>query len=358
MSLSRVQVLKATTRIPWTKNFRHLLPVPKHWMERRSRYDPGIKAVSVKDRIKYWNVVPGDKIRIRGEGSKLHEVLSINRFSNRVYLKGTIKEAAPNKAPVNRSVHYSRCQLSLGTHKVTRPQGGEREIHVFARRVGVRDPHWQPALRRFDWKRIALATAPAYFKKTNRAPLVVPWPKHEFPERPGANQFYDTTKDSVLKITYQPPDLKKRNPADENAYISALFSPKPRSFDESTPMEHYVAKELSNPHSRAKKQRRWQAAKVRRAELLKKSVEQELIHLNGRPARVARAEGVFKFRQKMEEERKAEKKRRWLTTERKSKIERKVKRKQRKAEKQKEKLTQLVLKDAANQVIPAAESRK
>lgn len=91
MSLSRVQVLKATTRIPWTKNFRHLLPVPKHWMERRSRYDPGIKAVPVKDRIKYWNVVPGDKIRVRGEGSKLHEVLSINRFSNRVYLKGNTK---------------------------------------------------------------------------------------------------------------------------------------------------------------------------------------------------------------------------------------------------------------------------
>ena len=91
MSLSRLQVLKATTRIPWTKNFRHLLPVPKHWSERRSRYDPGIKAVPVKDRIKYWNVVPGDKIRVRGEGSKLHEVLSINRFSNRVYLKGTIK---------------------------------------------------------------------------------------------------------------------------------------------------------------------------------------------------------------------------------------------------------------------------
>ena len=91
MSLSRVQVLKATTRLPWTKNFRHLLPVPKHWSERRSRYDPGIKAVPIKDRIKYWNVVPGDKIRVRGEGSKLHEVLSINRFSNRVYLKGNIK---------------------------------------------------------------------------------------------------------------------------------------------------------------------------------------------------------------------------------------------------------------------------
>lgn len=174
---------------------------------------------------------------------------------------------------------------------------------------------------------------------------------------PLANQFYDTTKDTVLKITYQPPDLKKPSPADENAYINALFSPRPRPFDESTPMEYHVTKELSNPHSRAKKQARWQAAKVRRVELLKKFVERELVHLNGRPTRVARAEGVFKFRQKMEEDRKAEKKRRWLTAERLSKIERKVKRKQRKAQKQKEKLTQLVLKDAANQVIPAAKPR-
>ncbi|KAG9317630.1 hypothetical protein JVU11DRAFT_1840 [Chiua virens] len=353
MSLSRVQVLKATTRIPWTTNFRHLLPVPKHWQEKRSRYDTGVKAVSFKHRIKYWNVVPGDKIRIRGEGRKLHEVLSINRFSNRVYIKGsTIKEAGTNKVPINRSVHYSRCQLFLGTHKVSRPQGGEREISVFARRVGVRDPYWHPGLRRFDWKRIALATVPAFYDKTTRTPLVIPWPEYTLPERPGANQFYDTAKDTVLKITYQPPDVKKPKPADENAYIKALFSPQPRTFDESMPMEDHLAKELSNPHSRAKKQKRWQAARVRRAELLKKFVERELLKLNGRPARVARAEGVFKFRQKLEEERKAEKKRRWLTAERKAKIERKVKRKQRKAEKQKEKLTQLVLKESTNQVIP------
>jgi len=162
----------------------------------------------------------------------------------------------------------------------------------------------------------------------------------------------------VLKITYQPPDVKKPDIADENAYINALFGPRPRPFDESTPMEHYVAKELSNPHSRAKKQARWQAAKVRKTELLKKFVERELMNLNGRPARVARAEGIFKFRQKVEEERKAEKKRRWLTAERTAKIERKVKRKQRKAEKQKEKLTGLALKEATNQVIPAVEPRR
>ncbi|KIJ20107.1 hypothetical protein PAXINDRAFT_166253 [Paxillus involutus ATCC 200175] len=358
MSVSRSQIQKAATRFPWTKNFRHLLPVPKHWLDRQSFYDPGLKVVPVKDRIKYWNVVPGDQIRIRGEGSKLHEVMSINRFSNRVYLKGKIKEGSSTKMAVNRSVHYSRCQLFMGTHTLTTPLGGLKEISLFARRVGVRDPHWQPQIRRFDWKRIAIATTPAYFKKINRTPLVIPWPKHEFPERPAANQFYDTTKDAVLKITYQPPDLHKAVPADENAYINALFNPQPKTFDESKPMEFHLAKELSNPHGRAKKQARWQAAQGRKAEVLKKIVERELMNLKGRSAKAARAEGVFKFRQKMEEERKMEKKRRWFNAERVGKIERKVKRKQRKADKQKEKLTQLVLKEAANQVIPVAESPK
>lgn len=61
---------------------------------------------------------------------------------------------------------------------------------VFAQRIGVRDSYWHPGLRRFDWRRIALATVPAYFKKTDRAPLVVPWPKHELPERPGGMLYY------------------------------------------------------------------------------------------------------------------------------------------------------------------------
>lgn len=92
MPPSRFQLLKATTRSPWTRDFRHLLPVPKHFAIKQSFYDPGIKAVRVKDRIKFWNVVPGDRIRIRGDSrNTIHEVLSINKFTNRVYLKGTIR---------------------------------------------------------------------------------------------------------------------------------------------------------------------------------------------------------------------------------------------------------------------------
>jgi len=51
--------------------------------------DPRIKSVRPKDRIKYWNVVPGDQIRLLGDKTNtLHEVLSINKVSNRVFVKG------------------------------------------------------------------------------------------------------------------------------------------------------------------------------------------------------------------------------------------------------------------------------
>lgn len=81
----------AVTSIPWTTNFRHLLPIPKKWMKRSSQRDPAIKSVRPKDRIKYWNIVPGDQIRVLGESSNsLHEVLSINRISNRVFVKGAV----------------------------------------------------------------------------------------------------------------------------------------------------------------------------------------------------------------------------------------------------------------------------
>lgn len=60
-------------------------------MKRTSIRDPVIKSVRPKDRIKYWNVVPGDQIRLLGDKKNtLHEVLSINRISNRVFVKGVV----------------------------------------------------------------------------------------------------------------------------------------------------------------------------------------------------------------------------------------------------------------------------
>ena len=90
MHLTKAQVLKATTNSPFTRDFRHLLAFPRHWRKRDSFHAQVVKSVRPKDRIKYWNIVPGDSIADRKDPSKkLQEVLSINKLSNRVFLKGT-----------------------------------------------------------------------------------------------------------------------------------------------------------------------------------------------------------------------------------------------------------------------------
>lgn len=86
---TRRTAIDATTTSPYLTNLNHLLPIPKAWLKRRSIYDPKLKSVRTRDRIRYWNIVPGDQIRIRGDKTNaLHEVLSINRLSNRVFVKG------------------------------------------------------------------------------------------------------------------------------------------------------------------------------------------------------------------------------------------------------------------------------
>ncbi|KAG1773903.1 hypothetical protein EDD22DRAFT_976011 [Suillus occidentalis] len=355
MSLTRIQVQRATTVSPWTRDFRHLLPVPKHFQNRQTWFDPITKAVRVKDRIKYWNVVPGDQICIRGDTRKIiHEVLSINKFTNRVYLKGAnLHEGKEYKTPVNRSVHYSRCMLYIGEKMGMVTSAGEqpKSISVFARRIGVRDPHWDPILYRWDWKRVVLATDP-YIPESK---VKLDWPQPEERDHKEPNPLLDTTPETVREITYKAPEfslsklISLQSGATEKEYLRTLFNPSAIPFDTSAPMEVHLSKELSNPHSRAKKQARWQAAMKRKSTLFKKFIAQELRNIN---------EAAFKYRQKLEEERKSEKKRRWLTKDRLTKMERKSKRKARKAEKQKEKLSQLVLRDAPNQFIPGKSAKR
>ena len=86
--LGKNEVFQAWTTSPYTKTLRHLLPYNRHWERRMTFRDPIVKSAKPKDRIKYWNIVPGDQVRIRGEESKtLYEVMSINKLSNQVRLK-------------------------------------------------------------------------------------------------------------------------------------------------------------------------------------------------------------------------------------------------------------------------------
>jgi hypothetical protein len=89
MPLNPAQVRNAITSNPWTKDFRHLEPFPLSYLKRFSFKDMIIKAAKPQDRIKYWNIVPGDRVKIKGdEGGQVLEVAKINKLSNRVYLKG------------------------------------------------------------------------------------------------------------------------------------------------------------------------------------------------------------------------------------------------------------------------------
>ena len=81
-----------------TTNFRHLLPIakPRH-IELDNPIDKAKDPVLPKDRIKWWNIVPGDSVRVMAEKeAKIREVKGVNKFSNRVYIEGDIKVSPPS----------------------------------------------------------------------------------------------------------------------------------------------------------------------------------------------------------------------------------------------------------------------
>ena len=144
MPLTTAQIRSAVTSNPWTKDFLHLQPFPTNLLKRISFQDIIVKAVKPKDRIKYWNIVPGDRVRIIGEkNGRVLEVARINKLSNRVFLKGAsprvrrvpfysraalFKRLHP-KADGLTNVHYSRCQLLIGEFEFP-PRGKATEART------------------------------------------------------------------------------------------------------------------------------------------------------------------------------------------------------------------------------------
>jgi len=172
--------------------------------------------------------------------------------------------------------------------------------------------------------------------------------------------IYDTPKEEVVKVTYKPPPfsptlkgLMPRLPT-EQQFLRAIFNPRHTPFygDAQPPVEMFLTKELSNPHSRAKKQKRWQQYKVYKKNLLKEYTDAEI---KANPTRLhseLKAEAEFKWKQKLEKEKGQKRKERWVASGYAARMERRVRRKARKAEKQRQKLTALTLDEAPNQVIP------
>lgn len=86
-----------TTDDPFTRNLRHIQPFPKRIITRanlaaRRGGESRLKAVPAKDRIKWWNVVPGDQVRLMSDKtSRIREVMSVNKIRNRIFLKSDQK---------------------------------------------------------------------------------------------------------------------------------------------------------------------------------------------------------------------------------------------------------------------------
>lgn len=171
--------------------------------------------------------------------------------------------------------------------------------------------------------------------------------------------LYDTAKAEVAKVTYKPPSftpslkgLIPRVPLEQD-YLNVLYnSHRSPAYDNSAPFEVHLHRELSNPHSHAKKLARWKSYQFYKKELLTQYMDAELKNLNGRPQREARAEAAFKWRAKLEEEKQADRKRRWKHKAYEVNAERKNARKAKREVKQRQRLTQLVLRDEPNQVVP------
>ena len=110
MSITAKELAYAATTQVFTRNFRHLLPVPRFLV--RGPFMPGQpkpKDTKPTDRIKYWNIVPGDFVRLRGDTkSVVHEVFRVNKLSNRVILKREINRAVSSKLLLFEPCPYER----------------------------------------------------------------------------------------------------------------------------------------------------------------------------------------------------------------------------------------------------------
>ncbi|KIY45948.1 hypothetical protein FISHEDRAFT_48505 [Fistulina hepatica ATCC 64428] len=345
-----------TTTSPWTTDFRHLARIPRKHLQRLQDGSISFRAADTRDRIKYWNVVPGDQIRIKGLDNRIRDVALINRVTNRVYVRGP-SDAFDSKTQGvrHKNYHYSRCQLYLGEFEYPSvgPSEPPKTVRVFAKRVGTTKPKWNAHLRRYEWERFASATEPRLPPGQESKP-VIPWPrppKRELHE-PGV---LDTPQHIVAEVTYKPPAFSPvakhevPKPPSEASFLRALYNPR-YFLSPNAPVEIYLYRELSNPHSRANKLERRKTFMRQKSALLKDFLAQELGDLRGRSAREAKVDAFWKWQRAMRERRLAARKARLVPLAEKTVVRREKKAK--KAEQLRKRLTNLTLKEEENQLLP------
>ncbi|KAH7343885.1 hypothetical protein B0J17DRAFT_644339 [Rhizoctonia solani] len=382
-----------------TRDFRHLTLGPA--FRQRTRIPTKLSTQpnypKPSDRIKYWNIVPGDAVRIvRGAHAenKKHEVLSVDKTRNLVYLKEVTmtRGQGESSSKVSKPIHYSNLQLYLGVFELTDKAGKPKDTEVYATRISTSKPVYIPAAHRWFWRRYAAGTSPPIPAPEGVAPrknrTEIRWPESKKRALPTTDFDYDTPADAVKEITWFPADVSEHAKYPPYFHIPAPTSQQRISVsqkklaskaravqdayivgkvDAGVPMEQYLARELSNPHSRAKKQERWQQAKEEgdrlRVRFMRAAKEARstggsatTLGLN-LTKKQATKEGLFLFEAHMRE---AEKARRTERAEKRgavAQLERKKVRKARKDKKREDALRNLVLGDAKNQVLPPTQTQ-
>ncbi|GJJ07776.1 hypothetical protein Clacol_001981 [Clathrus columnatus] len=359
---------------PWTKDWVHLRDVSKGektQLKRRPDYKAGIfkGLVPVKDRIKQWNVIPGDLVRVRGEGDTIQEVFGINKFKNLVYLKGhtgTNPTSATRNIP---SIHYSKCQLYIGDHEYPPPVGETKPIvkQVFALDLRCTAPRWAPYLGRYNWIRYAVRTSPPLpGQEYEKLRIPIPWPKHEKPP-PLPIQDCDTPAEVVKEVTWKP--TRKFYPAQnvgkkkllEDGYLHHIRPPPegvpvtPYDPEMTPPMEYVISDELSNKHGGARKRQRAMDREKENAVRKEAFIKAEMADLDGRTKREALKEAEFKWAETRRKEMQEQRKKLWIKRGGLARLKRKHIREVRKARKEQDQLRNLVLPPAANQIVPPSQ---
>jgi hypothetical protein len=72
-----------------------MLPLDRTFFGRRThpaQRREGRKVAPVSQRIKWWNVVPGDQIKIIGDKTnQLYQVSQVNKLQNKVFVKNPVR---------------------------------------------------------------------------------------------------------------------------------------------------------------------------------------------------------------------------------------------------------------------------
>ncbi|KAG8730905.1 hypothetical protein FRC12_020017, partial [Ceratobasidium sp. 428] len=171
-----------------TKDFRHITRNSNYRQRNRvpSIVAPTSNYPKPSDRIKYWNIVPGDFVRVVRGGNadnQKREVLSVDKAKNLVNVKGITRDRGreENAARIAKPIHYSNLQLFVGEYELPAKDGEKPEtVDVYATRLSTSTPVYIPAARRWVWNRYAAGTSPKLPTPEGVAPrknrIKIRWP--------------------------------------------------------------------------------------------------------------------------------------------------------------------------------------